>query len=110
MPTFIVQGQYSREAIKGFVAKPHDRREVVAKVLEACGATLKEFYVTSGENDFLIILEAPDQESAVSAGLTAAAAGGIAHASTQRAWTGAEFRKMCEKAAAAAPSYKLPGT
>ena len=109
MATFVVQGQYSAEAIKGFVAKPEDREKAVAKLVAAAGGKLRAFYVTTGETDFLVIIEAPDAESVAAGALAAAAGGGIAHASTQRAWTGKEFKKMCEKAGAAAKAFKMPG-
>lgn len=109
MPTFIVQGRYTAEAIKGFVTKPEDREKVVAKVIEAAGGKLRGFYVTSGENDFLVIAEAPDMESVAAVGLAAAAGGGVAHAATRQAWTGKEFKKVCEKASAASGAYRLPG-
>ena len=31
MPIFIVQGRYSRDAVKGMLAKPEDRAQVVAR-------------------------------------------------------------------------------
>lgn len=109
MATFIVQGRYTAEAIKGFVAKPEDREKMVAKVIEAAGGKLKGFYVTSGENDFLVIAEAEDMATVAAAGLAAAAGGGVAHAASYNAWSGKEFKKMCEKAKAAAGAYRLPG-
>lgn len=109
MATYIVQGQYSGEAIRGFLAKPEDREKAVAKVVEAAGGKLKGFYVTSGENDFLVIVEAPDMDTVAAAGLAAAAGGGVTHAATRHAWTGKEFKKLCEKAKTATGAYKLPG-
>ena len=109
MPTFIVQGRFSAEAIKGMVAKPADRRATVQKLIAACGGKLKEYYLTTGENDFLIIVEAPDGEDAVVSGMVAAAAGTVSKLTTVRAWTTREFKKMSERAKEVAGAYKAPG-
>lgn len=109
MPTFIVQGRYSAEAIKGFVAKPEDREKTVAKVVEAAGGKLRGYYVTTGDKDFIAIAEADDVDVAAAAILAAAAGGGVTDTTTQRAWTGKEFKKLCEKAKGVTGAYKLPG-
>ena len=32
MPTFVIQGRYNRDAIKGMIANPEDRAEAAAKL------------------------------------------------------------------------------
>ena len=63
MPTFITQGRYSRDAIKGMIARPEDRAEAVAKLCEAAGGKLLSYYVTLGEYDWLIVIEAPSEQA-----------------------------------------------
>lgn len=63
MPTFIVQGRYTKDAIQGMMAKPEDRGPEVAKLVEAFGGKTHGYYVTFGENDFLIACEGPDEKS-----------------------------------------------
>ncbi len=109
MATFIVQGRFSADAIKGLIAKPEDRREAAEKLFAACGGKLKDYYVTTGENDFLVIIEADDGESAVVAGMAAAAAGTVSHITTTRAWTTGEFKRMAERAGEVIGAYKPPG-
>jgi uncharacterized protein with GYD domain len=109
MATFIVQGRFSTDAIKGLVAKPEDRGEAVEKLTAACGGRLKDYYLTTGENDFLIIVEADDGEAAVVAGMVVAASGAVSHVTTTRAWTTAEFKKMAERAGEVIGAYKAPG-
>jgi uncharacterized protein with GYD domain len=58
--------------------------------LEAAGAKLINFYFTTGDSDFLSIVETEEAESAIAGLLTAAAAGAITDIFTARAWTGAE--------------------
>ena len=109
MATFIVQGRFSTAAIKGLVAKPEDRRAAAAKLIAACGGKLKDYYFTTGENDFLVIIEADDGESAVVAGMAASASGAVSHITTTRAWTTGEFKKVAAKAGEAIGAYKPPG-
>ena len=41
--------------------------------------------------------------------MAAAAAGTISDVTTARAWTGAEFKAIADKASKAASAYRLPG-
>jgi uncharacterized protein with GYD domain len=67
------------------------------------------FYFTTGDSDFVLISEANDAESIIAALMAAAAAGTISDVTTARAWTGAEFRAIAEKASNAASAYRVPG-
>ncbi len=40
MPTFITQGRYTREAIKGMVVSPENRADSVARLLSKVGGRL----------------------------------------------------------------------
>lgn len=109
MAIFITQGRYTSDAVKGMIAKPEDRREAVEKLCAACGAKLKNFYVTTGEYDFMIITEGDDSTDAVVAGLVVAASGAVSHVTTTRAWAAGEFKRMAERAGEIAGTYKPPG-
>jgi len=109
MATFIVQGRFSTEAIKGLVAKPEDRRAAIEKLISTCGGTLKDYYLTTGANDFLVIVEADDGEAAVVAGMVVAASGAVSNITTTRAWTTGEFKQMAERASKVIGAYKAPG-
>lgn len=67
------------------------------------------FYFTTGESDFTVITEAKESESIIAALMAAASAGMISDISTARAWTGAEFKAVAEKAGKAASTYRTPG-
>ena len=58
MPTYITQGRYTRDAIKGMIVKPEDRADAVARLLSKVGGRLISYYLTFGEYDFLAIAEA----------------------------------------------------
>src|SRR5260370_30571762 len=75
MTIYISQGRYTPAAIKGMSAKPEDRSEAVAELFAAAGGRLINWYLTLGPYDWLIIAEAPDEPTMISA-VFAAAAGG----------------------------------
>ena len=73
------------------------------------GGRLLSFYFTTGDTDFMVISEANDAESIIAALLAAEASGTISNVTTARAWTGAEFKAVAEKASKVASFYRAPG-
>lgn len=60
MPIFISRGRYTAESIKGLIANPQDRNEMVAELAAAAaGAKLISYDVTLGKHDFMTIVDAP---------------------------------------------------
>src|SRR5262245_40810987 len=108
MARLISCGRFTQEYAKRLIGAPEDREAAVRKLVEASGGKLISFYFTTGDADFMIISEGAT-ESAIATGLAAAAAGMVGDMSTCQAWTGAEFKAVAEKAAAAAGSYRAPG-
>src|SRR4029078_3822644 len=77
MPIYITQGRYTRDAVKGMLARPEDRADQVSRLLHKVGGRLIGYYVTFGEYDFLSIAEAPSETQMASALLAAAGSGGV---------------------------------
>jgi len=75
MPLFISYGSYTQTAIQGMIKNPVDRAEAMGSMIEQAGGKLVALYMTTGENDFCLISEAPDGEVAVALGMVAAASG-----------------------------------
>ena len=92
MPIYIFQGRYTREALEGLVARPEDRAEASAKLLEAAGGKLLSFYLTLGEYDFMITAELPDMEAATAVSLIGAVSGNSEDVRTIVAMTTAQAR------------------
>jgi len=67
MPTFMYQFKYTPAAWAGFVKKPEDRGAVVEQFLKGLGGRLIAIYYSFGEWDGLVIFEAPDELSAMTA-------------------------------------------
>ncbi len=109
MPVFITQGRYSRDAIKGMIAKPEDRAEAASRLFEAAGGKLLAYYVTLGEYDWLIVSEFPDHQSVSASVLAAAAGGGVTDMRTTLAMTTVEAKAIFANAGKAAAAYRIPG-
>ncbi len=109
MIRLVTRGRFTRDYAKGLVAAPEDREPVVRKLVEGAGGKLVNFYFTTGDADFLLVTETNDAESVIAALLATAAAGTISDVTTSRAWTGAEFKAVADKAAIVASLYRPPG-
>ncbi|WP_431281478.1 GYD domain-containing protein [Humitalea sp. 24SJ18S-53] len=109
MPFFIIQGNYSHAAMKGMVAKPEDRAAPVAKLLESVGGRLVSYYMTFGDSDFHVTVEAPD-ERAMLAVLAAVGAGpGVRALSTTLAIPTNQAMQSFAKAKDIAADFKAAG-
>jgi uncharacterized protein with GYD domain len=105
----VTRGRFTHDYVKALMGAPEDREPAVRKLIEEAGGKVLSFYMTTGETDFLLIAEANEAESVIGALMAASAAGTISHVSTVRAWTGAEFKGVAERAAKAASAYRPPG-
>jgi uncharacterized protein with GYD domain len=109
MIRLVTRGCFTESYAKGLVSAPEDREPAVRKLIEGAGGKLISFYFTTGDSDFMLISEADESESIIAALLAAVAAGTISDVKTARAWTGAEFKGVAERASKAASHYRAPG-
>lgn len=109
MPIFITYASYSQSAVKGMVKNPADRTGPVRALLKKAGGKLLAFYVTIGDNDVVVISEAPDGTDAVAVGMAVAASGAVSKIETVRAWTAKDFVAIQKKAAKLTGAYDPPG-
>ena len=109
MTIFITQGNYSESAMKGMVDKPEDRKAAVAGLLESVGAKLVDYYVTTGEYDFLVISEGDNLTDMVAGMMIAGSTGGVTNLKTIQALTTQDAKSAMEKAKNARASFKPAG-
>ena len=109
MPTYITQGRYTRDAIKGMIVKPEDRADQVARLISKIGGRLIAYYVTFGDYDFLAIAEAPNDVQMAAALFAAGSGGGVTDLRTTVALTSIEAKGAFAAAADLAPSFKSAG-
>ena len=95
MATFISTIKFTQQGIKG-IDDSTKRAAALKAAAKKLGAKVTNVYWTLGEYDGLLILEAPDDETATSVLLYLAAAGNV-HTTTCRAFTAAEMDKIVAK-------------
>ena len=109
MPTYMCQGRYSRDAMKGMMASPEDRTEAISKLAQAVGGRLVSYYVTFGEYDWVLFMEAPDEIAVSAAVIAAAAGGGVTDMKTTVVMSGRDAMRAFGKAQDVAKSFRSAG-
>ena len=89
MPTFISYLNWTDQGIRNVKSGP-DRVEAAIAVVKDLGGELKDFYMTTGQYDFLLIADLPDAEVMAKFDLALAMQGNV-RTTTVRAFTEAEY-------------------
>ncbi len=89
MPTFICYLNWTDQGIRNVKSGP-DRVEAAIAVVKDLGGELKDFYMTTGQYDFLLIADLPDAEVMAKFDLALAMQGNV-RTTTVRAFTEAEY-------------------
>ena len=95
MATFITTIKFTQQGIKD-IDHSTKRAAIFKTEAKKLGAKVKEVYWTFGDHDGLLILEAPDDETATAVILHLGAMGNV-HTSTCRAYTASEMEKIVAK-------------
>ncbi len=94
MATFIVLLSFTDQGIREIEDSPH-RADVFTETAEKAGAQVVAQYWTLGNHDGVLILEAPDDETAASVLLSLGRSGNV-RTETLRAFEWAEAQAMIE--------------
>jgi uncharacterized protein with GYD domain len=109
MPIYISRGRFTTDAVKDLMAKPENREEALANIFNSVGGRLIGWYLTFGPHDWLVIGEFPDNKTAASAILAAAAGGSLADMETTVAMTAKDAKGTFEAAGKAASAFRGAG-
>ncbi len=109
MAIYITQGNYTGRAMQRLVESPQDRRGAVAALMESVGVRLLNYYVTTGQYDFMVIIEGENLTDLIAGLMVAGSTGGVANLNTIQAMTTAEAKIAMEKANAAQSSFQSAG-
>lgn len=83
MPKYLIQASYTAEGAKGLLKDGGSKRRAAAKaVIEGVGGTVEAFYFAFGEDDAMVIVDAPDHAAVTAASLTISATGKVATKTT----------------------------
>jgi len=78
MGKYMFQGSYTAEGARGVLKDGGSgRRAAVEKLAASSGGKLESFYFTFGADDFVIIVDAPDNEGAAAVALAVGASGAV---------------------------------
>ena len=92
MPTFITFINWTDQGIRNIKESPH-RAEAATALLKSMGGTVKEMYLTSGQQDVVLISEAPDGDVMAKFAMAVGSQGNV-RTNTTRAWSQKEFEKI----------------
>src|SRR5690242_16584477 len=109
MPIYISRGKFTTDAVKGMLAKPENREDAVANLFKSVGGKLLGWYLTFGRHDWLVIGEFPDEKTAASAILAAAAGGSLSDIETTVAMTAQDAAATFQSAGRAAKDFRSAG-
>ena len=77
MAYYLIQAAYTPEAWAKMVKSPQDRKAAIAPMIEKLGGRLESFWISFGDYDAAVILQAPDNVTAAALSLAASAGGSV---------------------------------
>ncbi len=92
MTTYICLANWTQKGIERVKESPA-RLDAAREAFEEQGVTLRDFYMTVGQYDFAMTLEASD-DAALAKSLLAIAQGGYLRTTTLRAFSESEYREI----------------
>ena len=92
MPTYICLLRWTSKGLENIKDSP-SRLDAARKMIESAGATLREFFMVTGQYDMVITVEAPD-DTVVAKAILAIASRGSTQSETMRAFTEKEYRSI----------------
>lgn len=92
MATYVSLVRYTEQGIRTIKESPA-RLDAARKLFQSAGGELKQFFLSMGKYDLVIVSEAPDDQAAARIALTLGALGNV-RTETMRVFDEAEFRKI----------------
>lgn len=109
IPTFITQGRYTPEAMRGMLSHPDDdRTESLVKLFAASGGKLLAYYMTFGDYDFIVISEGP-YEGVAPSSIVTAASGTVVELKTTIAVPASDMKTLFSRAGKLAAGFTPAG-
>jgi uncharacterized protein with GYD domain len=90
MPLYMSTFGYKPEVWAGLIRSPENREEVVGRILEEAGCTLRGLWYAFGEGDGFALIEAPDNKAMAGMAIAIASSGAFRQFETTPLMTQAE--------------------
>lgn len=108
MSFYMIQWSYKDQQVAALVQHPHDRYEVVSKLLKDFGGTLHSFFLSFGDYDGVAIAEFPDNTAATACLLTIYRSGAVSQLKTTVLISPKESLKAMKLASETRSTYLPP--
>ena len=92
MPTFILSLTWTDQGIRAVKEAPK-RSKAAQELAKKLGVEIKQLFLTSGDSDFIVIVDAPSGDNVAKFALATGSLGNV-RTRTVRAWTEPEFHKL----------------
>ncbi len=92
MSAYILLMNYTQQGIENIKESPA-RLDKARDLLQTLGGEVKDFYLTMGSHDIVVVIEAPDDETVAKFVLTAGSHGNV-RTTTLKAFSEDEFRSI----------------
>ena len=92
MPTFILSLNWTDQGMRAVKDAPK-RAQAANDLAKKVGVEIREVYLTSGDNDLLLIIDAPNGDNVAKFALALGSQGNV-RTRTARAWPQSEFQKL----------------
>jgi len=92
MPMFILSLRWTEQAIRAVKDSPK-RAQAARDLAKKVGVEIKEVYLTTGDDDLVVIVDAPNGDNVVKFALALGSEGNV-RTRTVRAWPQSEFLKL----------------
>src|SRR5262245_56445983 len=92
MPTFICTLNWTDQGVRAVKDAPK-RADAARELARNVGVEIKQTYLTAGESDFVVILDAPSDDNVAKFAMAIGSLGNV-RTRTCRAWTEAEYAKL----------------
>jgi uncharacterized protein with GYD domain len=92
MPTFILSLSWTDQGIRNVKDAPK-RSKAAQELAKKMGVEIKQLFLTSGDSDFIVIVESASGDNVAKFALATGSLGNV-RTRTVRAWTEPEFHKL----------------
>jgi uncharacterized protein with GYD domain len=89
---FILSMNFTEQGIRAIKDAPK-RAQAAREIAKKVGVEIKQVYLTSGESDLVVMIEAPNGDAMAKFALAIGAQGNV-RTRTARAWTTEEYQKL----------------
>jgi uncharacterized protein with GYD domain len=92
MPTFMLSLNWTDQGIRGIKDSPK-RSQAARDLAKKVGVEIKHLYLTSGDSDLVLFVDAPNGDNVAKFALAVSSLGNV-RTRTARAWSAEEYQKI----------------